>query len=73
MKRASVSIRFDDHIDSELEIIAEASGIKKAAIIRQATVEYLQKIKADGKISIPVIFEDRPNYGTEKNRKGGTK
>jgi len=66
MKKASVSIRFDDEIEEQLTEIANSSGIKKAAIVRQATIDYIQKIKHDGYMTIPITREARPGYGKKK-------
>ena len=60
-KEAPVSVRFSETESSRLDQVSGLTGIPKAEIIRRATAEYLDKVDAEGKITI-VVREPRPKY-----------
>lgn len=61
-KDAPVSVRFGVDITDRLDHIAAQTGIPKAELVRRATVDYLDKVESEGRITI-IVREPRVAYG----------
>lgn len=61
-KDAPVSVRFGADITDRLDHIAAQTGIPKAELVRRATVDYLDKVESEGRITI-IVREPRAACG----------
>ena len=52
--RDAISVRFDDVTKARLDALASHTGLSSADLVRRATEEFLDRVEADGHITIPV-------------------
>ena len=69
----SVSIRFSEADEADLELMAIQTGLKKADIVRIALVDFLHKVKREGVVNFPVrlskVAEPLSEYGKKLEKK----